>query len=418
MGKISSLKTLVLLGMVLLTGALAPVLAQGRTTLTFMRFDAAVHNAYLDPIIAAFEKANPEIKIESVGVATGGYEGMAEKALLSAASGQPYDLVQTGYSLLRTMVESGGVLQLDKTLAADKEFNRANMFPVMMKLGQLDGKQFMVPLGTSTPVLYFNRDAFRKAGLPDRAPRTWDELYEFARKLKGAGFDGVLWGWSITGNWIFQTMLENAGGAMGSKDGRNVAFNQTGGLAALEHYQKLIKEGLMPVTEDLVSSFASGKLGILIESSFQRVNLAKNAPFRFGVAPIPTPRGGVPVVPAGGNGVIIMSKDAAKQQAAWRFLRFLTEAEPARIVAEQTGYTPGNMAVWSEMKKKYSADNNYQVILNQVTRVSPWYNWAGNKGPQISKVIKDMQQAVLLGRMEPKAAADAAAKEVQGLLGR
>lgn len=407
------LKTLLIATVAMLSGAMA----QERTTLTFLRFESAVHNAYLDPIIAAFEKAHPDIKIQSVGLATGGYEEMAEKALLARASGQPYDLVQTGYSLLRTMVESGGVLQLDKFIAADKGFNRASLFPAMMKLGQLDGRQYMIPLGTSTPVLYYNRDAFRKAGLPDRAPRTWDESYGYAKRLKSAGYDGVLWGWSITGNWIFQTMLENAGGAMGSKDGRTVTFNQAPGVAVLAYLQRLSKEGLMPVTEDLVPSFASGKLGMLIESSFQRVNLAKNAPFRFGVAPIPTPSGGVPLVPAGGNGVIIMSKDPAKQQAAWRFLRFLTGAEAGRIVAENTGYTPGNMEVWSEMKKKYSADANYQVILNQVTRVTPWHNWAGSKGSQISKIIKDMQQAVLLGRTEPKAAADAAAQEVQSLLG-
>lgn len=406
------IKVLALMGALLLAGGMA----QQSTTLTFMRFDAAVHNAYLDPIIAAFQKANPNIKIESVGVATGGYEGMAEKALLAAASGQPYDLVQTGYSLLRTKVESGGVMQLDRMLAADKEFNRANMFPVMMRLGQLDGKQYMVPLGTSTPVIYVNLDLFRKAGLPARAPRTWDEVYEFAKKLKASGSDGVLWGWSITGNWIFQTMLENAGGQMGSRDGKSVSFNQAAGLQALAHYRRLTSEGLMPVTEELVGTFAAGKLGMLIESSFQRVNLAKTAPFKFLVAPVPTPGGGQAKVPAGGNGVIIMSKDPAKQQAAWKFLRFLTEAEPARIVAENTGYTPGNLAVWQEMKKKYSADNNYQVILNQVTRVTPWYNWAGNKGPQISKIIKDMQQAVLLGRQEPKAAADEAARQVQELL--
>jgi ABC-type glycerol-3-phosphate transport system substrate-binding protein len=193
---------------------LGAALAQA-TTLTFLRFDSSVHNVYLDPIIAAFEKANPDIKIQSVGLATGGYEGMAEKALLTAASGTPYDLVQTGYSLLRTMVESGNALPVEKYL---------------------------------------------------------------------------------------------------------------------------------------------------------------------------------------------------------RFLRFLTEEEPARFVAENTGYTPGNMSVWSEMKRKYSSDNNQQVILNQVTRVSPWYSWVGGKGPQISKILKDMQHAVLLGRAEPKAAADDAAKQVQELI--
>ncbi len=413
-------KAPVIIGLAFAAATIAAAVQAQNTpiTLEFVRLGGDVHNAYLEPIIKAFEAQNPDIKINSTVVATGGYEAMTQKVLLGAAAGTPPDVAQVGYSFLRTHIESAGASPLDSFMKADAAFNKRGLFPAMAKLGRLDQQTYLVPLGTSSPVMYLNLDLFKAAGLDaSKAPNTWAEVKAAAEKLKGSGNEGVLWGWSITGNWIFQSMLETAGGKFASvTDPRKPTFQFAAGQKVMSFLADLTANKLMPVTEDLVPTFLSGKLGMLVESSFQRVNLEKNAKFAWKMIPMPTPDGKEPRVPAGGNGVMMIAKDKARQQAAWRFMRFLTEPEPSRLVAENTGYTPGNQSVAVEMKKKYASNANFQLVLEQAPNVLAWHSWPGQNGPKISQVLKDMQFAVLSGRQQPKAALDAAAKQVQDLL--
>ncbi|MDQ7841350.1 MAG: ABC transporter substrate-binding protein [bacterium] len=405
-----------LLVAMLLTGASAQAPS---LTLTFVRLSTAAHNAYLDPLIAAFEKAHPTFKIESINVAAGGYEAIAQRALLGAAGGTAPDLVQVGYHLTRTFVESGRAVGLDIFMKADKAFRDDNLLPAMLSLGRVDGKYYLVPIGTSTPVMYINEEAFQKAGLdPKSTPKTWAETRAAAERLKAAGYEGVLWGWSITGNWIFQTMLEQAGGRMASDDGYTATFNREPGVRVAEYFADLSSNKLMPVTDQTVQLFSSGRLGMLVDSSFQRVNLPKASNFPVRMATIPTPDGRPGRLPAGGNGIMILSQDVSRLQAAWRFARYLTEPEVNRIIGENSGYTPANQSVLVALRKQYAKDANYQVVLADGERVVPWHSWPGQNGTQISQIIRDAQHAILLGRRAPKAALDEAAVQVQALLRR
>ena len=97
-------------------------------------------------------------------------------------------------------------------------------------------------------------------------------------------------------------------------------------------------------------------------------------------------------------------------------MRWITEPQASRIVAEYSGYTPANQAVVKELQTEFAADANFIDMLDQASRVTPWYSWNGPNGNEISKVLRDMQEAVLLGKQAPKEALDAAAAKVNGLL--
>lgn len=404
---------LVFAATVLMTGVHAQ-----KTVISFARLSSQAHNAYLDPIIAAFEAANPDIDIENVESAGDGYEGLAQTALLGLASGNPPDLVQVGFTLLPTLVASGGPIALDPFMQASG-FDSSSLQPGMLELGQLGGSNYIMPIGISTPIMYYNLDLFRAAGLdPDAPPTTWEEARTAARALVDAGYQGILWGWSITGNWLFQTMLESAGGQMGidTDSGHVATFNDEAGERVLTYLRDLAKDGLMPVTEATVQTFASGQLGMLVDSSFQRVNTPRQVAAEVRLAAVPIPEGGVMRLPAGGNGVMMFSRDSAKQAAAWRFLQFLVGPEAGRIVAENTGYTPPNAALLETLAQENAADPDYALVLSQVDDVVPWHAWPSNNGTRISQVIKDMQLSVLLGRATPRAALDQAAAETNQLL--
>jgi multiple sugar transport system substrate-binding protein len=174
----------------------------------------------------------------------------------------------------------------------------------------------------------------------------------------------------------------------------------------------------MPVTDQNVQVFVSGRLGMLVDSSFQRVNLPRQAKFGVRMASMPTVAGRPARVPGGGNGIMIMAADPGRAQAAWRFVRFLTEPEASRIVGERTGYTPANQAVVVALQSQYATDANFQVVLADAARVTPWHSWPGAEGTRISRILRDAQHAILLGKKTPRAALDEAAAQVQALLPR
>jgi multiple sugar transport system substrate-binding protein len=386
-------------------------------TLTFYHYATQTHILYLDPLKDAFKKANPNITLRTVEVVSGGYEALSQKILLGLAAGDPPDVGQVGFDQFRTMLDSGNVIPLDSFMSKDPSFKKSSLFPAMMKLGQADGKQYLIPIGTSTPSMLVNMDLWQSVGLDVNAlPKSWDDVRKASEKLKAAGKMGVLWGWSVTGNWIFQAMLDNAGGALVDKTGTKTTFNSAAGLKTLKYMADLAADGLMPVTDQTLATFLTGNLGMLVDSSFQRINTPAQAKFKIRFVAMPTPDGKPPKVPAGGNGAMMFSKDPAQQQVAWKLIRFFTEAEASNIVAATSGYTPANQAVIKELTEKFGDDPNYKVILEQAARVTTWYSWPGKNSNKIAKVLRDMQEAALLGKKTSQQALDDASREIDGLL--
>jgi multiple sugar transport system substrate-binding protein len=235
-------------------------------------------------------------------------------------------------------------------------------------------------------------------------------------KLKVKDHMGIFWGWQITGNWIFQSMVENLGGKLANSAGTAVAFDDGTGLQALEYLADLTGNGLMPKTDQGLSTFVAGNLGMWVDSSFQRVNTPKRANFPVRMSPMPTPDGSSPKVPAGGNGAMMFTKDAATQDAAWKFIRYIAESEGSRAVADNSGYTPANQKVIADLKSEFADDVNYKVVLDQAARVIPWYSWPGKNSGKIAQTLKEMQEAVVLGAKSPQAAITDAAAAVNALL--
>src|SRR5690606_36088512 len=117
--------------MVMAMALLTTVHAQ--TVISFARLSSQAHNAYLEPHIEAFQVANPDIVIENVESAGDGYEGLAQTALLGLAAGTPPDLVQVGFTLLPTLVASGGPIALYPFMEASG-FDPSSLMPGMLEL--------------------------------------------------------------------------------------------------------------------------------------------------------------------------------------------------------------------------------------------------------------------------------------------
>lgn len=405
-----------LLQTVLCLLALSLSLGYAQTTLTMLRGEDEV----MEAVIAAFQEENPDINIDSIEIVDGGYEAAMQRLLLSVAAGDPPDLMRVGNNFIRTAVQNANAVPLEPFIASDSTFNVNNLYESMTRLGEVDGQRYAVPVATSTPVLYYNEEAFVEAGLdPEAPPQTWDATLEAAEKLKEAGYQGIVWGWDITGNWIVQTMIESAGGRMGSEDGLTPMFHEEAGVQAAEYLDTLVERELMPIVTDpdTLTLFASGTLGMVVHGSPHLFNLREDGDFTVRVAPVPTPDGSAPRLPAGGNGAVMFSQDPEKQQAAWRFIRFLTEQTAGSLLVENTGYVPATRSLVESLRAQ-GDDPDYQVIVSQAPNVVPWYAWPGANSTQIVQTIADAFESILRQRQEPEEALNAAAESVQALLER
>lgn len=388
------------------------------TNLSFYRYSNAAHNLYTLPLIETFEAENPMIKIDSVEVSSGGFEALATKVLLALAAGTPPDVCEMGYTLIKTMVESGNTQQLDQFMQSDSEFQGQNLNLAMMDLGKVDGKQYLMPLGVSTPAMFINRELFNKVGLdPDNPPKTWAETEKAAQVLKDAGYDGVIWSWTTTGNWIFQSMIENAGGKIANEDATEILYDSQPGIKTMEYLYGLVAKGLMPVTDQVVPSFYTGNLGMIILSSFNRVKIPITATFDVSMAPMPTPEvGGTLKLPAGGKGYMMLATEDSRQQTAWEFIRFISGETAGRIVAENSGYTPMNSTLIESLVNENADDSDFVLTLTQAANVIPWYSWPGVNGSKVSNLLREIQETILLGKISPKDGLKQAAEESRKLL--
>jgi len=133
-----------------------------------------------------------------------------------------------------------------------------------------------IPLNTARPVLYYNRDAFRRAKLnPQAAPKTWYEMAGVLGSLAEAGQSCA-----YTTSWPAWVMLENSGGALS----RQLMVRWTSMLATWEKSGFFSYSGRANEAE---SRFAAGECAVLTSSSASRVELAKQARFELGIAPLP-----------------------------------------------------------------------------------------------------------------------------------
>ena len=244
------------------------------------------------------------------------------------------------------------IADLSPNLAGEgDEWVKANYAPNVLALGQVDGKQWCVPFNASTPIVYYNLDLVKQAGGdPEKLPGSWDEMVSIGAKISGLGddVDGLAYSVSEWGDdWLWQALIFNFGGEMMNAEKTEVAFGGEAGEKAVDLIARIAKETSMGLlTEDqTIQQFAAGKLGIFVGSTAEVRVMGELVGDKFAWK-----TGGYPVadkesggLPTGGNCAVILSKDEAKQKAAWEFVKFVTGPEGQKIAVLGSGYMPTNL---------------------------------------------------------------------------
>lgn len=293
----------------------------------------------------------------------------------------------------------------------------------MLNLGKGDdGKQYAMPFAVSTPILFYNADHFKEAGLdPENPPKTWQDVRDAAKKLTVNGRYGVYFDYNITGNWIYQAMTETAGGQMMSKDLKTVGFDSDAGRKALEYWVDLVNtDKSMPVldTQQANQSFQSGNISMYVSTTAYLASFREQSQFDIRTATFPS-LDGKRVVPAGGNNLVILAQDPKKQEAAWDFVKFATSPKATSMIAQGSGYmVTRNSALEDQQLMGHFLQENpaAKVTYEQIEDMVPWYNFPGSSGSKVYKIVQDNIQAALLQQKSVDQAVKDAATQSNALL--
>ena len=374
---------------------------------------------------ARFEAKHPNVKL-TFRAPYENYEDGLQKSLRDAITRSLPDVSYHGVNRQRTLLERDIPVDLAPFIKADAEWASLGFTDQMLDLGRIGGKQTGIGTALSTPILYVNVDMLTKAGLKPEDLTSWDAVIK-----AGAAMDkpadnirGMFFDWTSTGNWSWQGLVFSHGGRMLSEDESRVAYGDAPGEAAIQLLRRFVDDGKMPdlKPETAFSDFFAGRLGILMQSTAQLARVTREIGGRFALKtvryPITTADGRIP---AGGKVAMMFTKDAAKQKAAFDYIKFVTGPEGATIMVNNTGYMPSTALPGQRedmLAKFYRENPNWNTTLQQLPVMTGWYAFPGQNALKITDVINDHLQTVVNRTKEALPTLKQMTADVQGLLPR
>ena len=388
----------------------------GTTTLEFWSNHPRKSKQIEADIIAAFEAKNPSIKVKLVD-AGANYEEIQQKFNAALAGGQvPDALVVSDVTWFNFALNKQ--LEPVDDLMKSAGLDTGDYVGSLYADYQLNGKHFAVPYARSTPLFYYNKELWKKAGLADAGPKSWDEFAQWAAKLAPVmGSDKHVIGWPDGQNaleWYYQGVMWPFGGAY-SKDW-TCTFTDDNSLKAVDYLKKLFADKYAVLSKDPAAEFSAQTIACLVETTGSLGTLVKDAKFDFGTAFLPAPTGGSGC-PTGGAGIAIPAKlSAERKAAAVRFIEFMTNTENTLKFAQGTGYMPvRTSALASDAEKKWLADNpKFKTALEQLPTTKPQDNvrvFAPGGGMKIGAALEKVAKGA-----DSRATMEALQKDLQGVI--
>lgn len=399
------------------SGAASPTATPAEAvSITFWNYWDAKNGEVMARLVEDFNRTHPNVQVKNV------YQPSDQLMTLfqtSIAAGTTPDVAAGDLIWVPQLVATGGLEALDGYIQASPDFGVDDFYPRLAAYDVISGQRYALPVSTNNMQLIWNKDLFVKAGLdPEKPPKTWDEMQALAERCQdpAAGVVGFEFftqpvGEGIT--WQFQVWLWAAGGEFLTPDNSRAAFNTPAGLKALTFVSEMLKgKGSRPGPWGL---FGEQKACMQLDGSWL-FGYRKDAPFQWGIAPVPAPAGGTTASNVGGEHVFMFANSAHKD-AAWEFIRYLVSPEVQLTWDKETGFLP--------VRKSVGEDPSYLTWVKETeprllpfvegmpyahTRpATPLYN-------QVSEAFAAEIQKALLGQATPQEALAAAEKAVNAIL--
>ncbi len=413
------------LGLLLLLGL---AWAQGPVTIQYWHINTEAFGLpALRELIREFERRNPDVRVEERYHANA-YTGLLQNLQAALAAGNPPDVVQMGYLYIRYAAKNFPyvpIAELARRYGGERHLRR--FAPNILALGQVEGTLVGVPYSLSNIVAYYNADLFRRAGLdPDRPPSTWEGWRRAAHQIKERTGKYGIYLILLDDNWAIEALIRSNGGTLLRCTGGVYRTGVDGkeAVEALAMWASLVRDGLalgVPLQQG-EQAFLAGEAASFMTTIARRAGLQEQTKGRFELraARFPTFGGKPPALPGGGNVLMVFSRDPKKQEAAWKFIQFLTSPEGFTLWTKGTGYVPLLPELIRDPRylKDFVEKNPIQkVAVEQLPFTVPWTSFPGPNGLAASQALFRAVQRALAGQAPAEVALKEAAAEINRLIG-
>lgn len=320
--------------------------ADGHVNLEFWYALGGDAGKVVEELVRQFNESQSNISV--VATYQGDYATAMAKIYSAITGNAVPSLAQAGGAPL--LGSSDVLIPITDLLAADSTFDINAIQPAFIDYNKAGGTLWSLPFNNSVPVLYYNKDLFRAAGLdPEQPPQTLDELLEYAQRLTlDPNNTGSPSQWGLNAkddtHWYLSTMILENGGQIVNAAETEVLYNQPEAVAMLQLWSDWVNTyKVMPPNQhaEAQSDFLAGKLGMLIGSSSQVYTLTSSASFELGVGMFPAVGTNPRKIPIGGGSLIIFkNSDPRISDAAWEFAKFMISRDSSISLTNQTGYLP------------------------------------------------------------------------------
>jgi multiple sugar transport system substrate-binding protein len=399
---------------VIVTPTLAP---EGPVTITFWHTynEVSPENEMLvETLIPMFEEQNPNIKVESLPVP---YEDFRTKVFTSIAGGVAPDLARLDIIWVPELADMGALSELDE-LMTDFDLFKDAVFPGPLSTNYWQGNYYGLPMDTNTKVWIYNQEMYDAAGIT--APtRSMDELQGQCDAIKEVNPDAYLFAADGTWAWVTLPWIWSFGGDITDPDVKKASgyLNGPKTVAAYEFWLEMYNNGCFapvmmgsgidPFTgyaQDLYANIDNGPWTYpIVESQFPDKQVH--------ASPFPAGDGGSINVVGGED--IVLFKQSKHPEEAMEFIHFVLSPEYQLKMAEV-----GQIPVRPDLiASDYIQNHPYYGIFLEQLRTSrartAHPNWQ-----KMDEIITNAGQLILRGEMTPQEALDAAAAEIDALLGQ
>ena len=364
-------------------------------------------------------------------------ESMTASIAAFRAGNAPHILQVFEVGTVTMMAAKGATVPVGKVLAdAGYKFDPSVYIPAVVGYYTApNGQMLSYPFNSSTTVLNYNKDLFRKAGLdPNTPPKTWPELVGMAAKLKASGVDcpfttswqswTQLESFSTWHNTLFATQNNGFGGT-----NARLAFNSPLHVRHIENLANMSQQGLFHYRgrgNKADASFYSGECAMATASSSTYGSIKKNAKFEFGIAPLPH----YPDVPGapqntiiGGASLWVMAgKPAPDYKGVGAVFNYPSDPQVQSASHKRSGYLPITMASFklTEESGFYKENPGTDTAVNQMIRKTTDKSRGVRLGNflQIRAINNEELEQVWAGKKTAKQALDDAVRRGNEQLAR
>lgn len=358
--------------------------ADDRVTITFWHSFVQSTIPALEELIDRFEAEHPNIRIQPQYIPTG--DALVQKLITAVQSGTAPDISWVRAHYMEELVEADAIYAMDEFIDGPDGLSQDDLndiYPALLQYASWQGTLYSLPMEATNLGLLYNKDHFREAGLdPENPPQTWDELRQAALRLskdengdgraERVGFfvpavpaDGPQGSYMM---WQWTPFLWQAGGYLINEAQTEVLFDEPAGVQALTLWKDLYEQQQQRnFTNDGLAAFASAQTSIILDGPWnlpRYPRLLQNTD--WGIAMLPAGPEKRATVVAGEY--LAIFKQTEHPQAAWAFVRWITQPDVQAFWSMASGYLPIRQAALDDAEfQRFLGENpGHRAFVEQM----------------------------------------------------